>query len=146
MRHSTAIDPSFASDDASRWLTVAGRRRAERIAAKFVASGVNPPAQIISSPFARAVQTAEIFARHIDYQDAITTWASITPNHHDLDGIIFDIHNTDASSLMLSSHEPTVSRLVQQLSGAKVPFPTGAISVLKKQGDGFVVTSHFGDD
>ena len=64
VRHSNAVDPGSPEyeDDSQRPLTEKGRDKMERIASALKGLGAEPD-RILSSPYARAKQTAEILAK-----------------------------------------------------------------------------------
>src|SRR4051812_9306069 len=61
MRHGPAEDSSASGRDADRVLTVAGRERV-RLVAQALMDGAEYPFTIVSSPLARALESAEIVA------------------------------------------------------------------------------------
>src|SRR5260370_21078836 len=71
VRHGIAIDredPKCPSDP-ERYLTPDGIKRTREVA-KSIAAVVDAPKVFISSPYVRAVQTAEIFAEALDFSKA----------------------------------------------------------------------------
>ncbi len=112
-RHGIAEDVSADGSDFSRRLTKEGIDRTRR-AVGGLSRLIDPPEHILSSPKVRAVETArlaaEVFERDITTEDALA--------HEALDPIIEAVRGHRAESLMLVGHEPTFSRLAEQLCTA----------------------------
>ena len=68
VRHGIAIDREDPKcpPDPERYLTEEGVEKTKRVAAAVAALGVTPDL-LLSSPYVRAMQTAEIFASALDY-------------------------------------------------------------------------------
>jgi phosphohistidine phosphatase len=68
VRHGIAIDREDpkCSPDPERYLTEEGIEKTKRVAAAVAALGASPDL-LLSSPYVRAMQTAEIFAGALDY-------------------------------------------------------------------------------
>jgi phosphohistidine phosphatase len=68
IRHGIAIDPEDPKcpPDPDRFLTDEGVDKTKRVAKGIVELGITPDL-LISSPYVRAMQTAEIFAQALDY-------------------------------------------------------------------------------
>lgn len=113
VRHSNAVDPGLSEykDDSQRPLTEKGREKMEWIAAALKRLGLEPDL-IVSSPYARAVQTAEILAKVLKYKKDVTHSDCLFPVA-DADGIVGEINEKYAvDELVLVGHEPSLSALV----------------------------------
>lgn len=99
-------------EDPARPLTAAGRDEVERVAAAAAAAGVRP-ASILHSGKARAQQTAEIFAAHMQPTDGVHSGEGLDPAdepHRARERV----EQADAP-LMLVGHLPHLSRLASLL-------------------------------
>lgn len=133
LRHGIAVDhgtPGYERDS-ERPLTPEGRRKTRLIAGALGKLGVAPDA-ILTSPYVRARQTAEIVAvvlrrkarlhqcPHLACGGSARQLVAEINNHH-----------ANAESLMLVGHEPDLGRLASLLISGK---PDGARIELKKGG------------
>jgi phosphohistidine phosphatase len=116
IRHSNAVEPGTPEyeDDSQRPLTEKGREKMRKIASALRDLGVKPDL-ILSSPFARAAQTAEILAKIMKYKKEIAYSDSLVPvgNTDMLIGEINEKYTVD--ELMLVGHEPSLSALIGTL-------------------------------
>lgn len=116
LRHGIAEDVSPSGSDADRRLTDEGRRKLRQVLAKAKTAGANPEL-MLTSPYVRARQTAEIAAAELGYSSepslserlfpfssALETWEEI----RGLRGV---------SSVMLVGHNPHLSELATRLAG-----------------------------
>lgn len=76
VRHGEAVGSQ--GDDLARFLTYKGRSDARKVAVALAQRGI-VPAQILSSPLVRAVQTAEIFAGALGFDGTVTTDTAFVP-------------------------------------------------------------------
>jgi phosphohistidine phosphatase len=106
LRHGIAEDR--ARRDSDRTLTREGRREVARVARAL--AGMAPPvARIISSPYVRAVQTAEIAAAVTGHEGAVAVDPALVPEA-DPDGVRKLVaKHADAGHLLLVAHEPLLS-------------------------------------
>jgi phosphohistidine phosphatase len=118
MRHGPAEDGADSGDDGDRALTVPGRQRVREVARVLVEVG-EEPAEIITSPLVRAVQTAEIVAVDTKLGDrggSVRTRRELSPG-----GPIAQLARRIASQgrkrVMFVGHEPDLSGLVSSLLG-----------------------------
>lgn len=116
IRHSNAIDPGTPDyeDDSQRPLTEKGRDKMHKIASALKGLGVKPNL-IISSPYIRARQTADILAKVLKYKPELTINEALIPmgNADDIIGEINEKYSVD--ELMLVGHEPCLSGLIGML-------------------------------
>jgi phosphohistidine phosphatase len=113
LRHGTAEDIQAGSSDFGRKLTAAGReevRHAVKCAGPAVA-----PTLILTSPFARAMETAEIAAAVVGYTGNIVCTEALVPTARP-DLVWQEIRSRpDESQILLAGHEPLLSQLTAYL-------------------------------
>jgi len=116
LRHAHAGDPAkWTGDDAVRPLSARGRAQCERLGSFLASIGFRPDA-IVSSPLARALETAELVAGSLG--------AAVTLD--DRLGIGFDmaalgdlVRDSGAwTRLVVVGHDPDFSELLAELTGA----------------------------
>jgi len=114
LRHGIAEDAAPGKPDSDRALTAAGREKLRRVLARAHAAKVKPDL-ILSSPYRRALQTAEIAAEALGYRDQIVQTPTLLPEADPQDtwGEI-RVHKS-GNSLLLASHEPLMSSLLGYL-------------------------------
>src|ERR1700752_467971 len=110
LRHAIAED-SAKGGDAKRALTDEGRKKMKDAAFGF--AQLKPEIDVIfSSPLVRAIQTAEIVARAIEYSDEIETMEQLSPGYGPDAAASRVASLKKFQSVMLSGHEPNCSQLV----------------------------------
>lgn len=114
MRHGPAEDHSRTGRDADRALTPSGRERVRVVAEALVASGEAPLA-ILSSPLARALQTAEIVAS-VAANPTVEVRRELAPGGDKL-GLLAELVRDARKRVMIVGHEPELSGLVERLVG-----------------------------
>lgn len=129
LRHGIAEDGAPGSPDSDRRLTPEGKRKLHETLKAAAQAGVQP-SLILSSPYVRARQTAEIAAGELGYKEEIVTVGALTPDGHPED--VWDEIRTHARerAILLASHEPLCSRMAAFLLGApelQVDFKKGAL-------------------
>lgn len=129
LRHGIAEDAAPGKPDSDRALTSAGREKLRRVLARARAAKVKPNL-ILSSPYRRALQTAETAAEALGYGDPILQTPTLAPDAdpHDTWGEI-RVHKSE-NSLLLASHEPLMSSLLAYLLNTPaltVDFKKGAL-------------------
>lgn len=107
LRHGEA--EAHAANDAARRLTSRGRQDVDSVARQFLANKL-PLRQCISSPYVRAVQTAELFLEQVApglrlHQDAV-----LTPEVRASD-VMKMLEGLTAEQVLLVSHNPLLSEL-----------------------------------
>lgn len=110
VRHAIAEDSADYEDDRLRPLTEKGREKMKKIAHALQEMGVKPDL-IVSSPFVRARQTADILAKGLKYTEEPTHSDFLMPGGepNDMIGEINEKYPVD--ELMLVGHEPNLSAL-----------------------------------
>ena len=132
LRHGIAEDRSSSGRDADRALTEDGKRKIERVLKRAHKAGASPTL-IISSPYLRAMETAEIAARELQYNSEIVRSQRLEP-HASPPDLWSEIRaHRDEPSILLASHEPLCSATLAFLLGstrAMVEFRKGALRAL----------------
>lgn len=129
LRHGIAEEGSAGSSDADRELTSEGRKKLRQVLEAASESGV-APTLILTSPFKRAVQTAEV-ARHLfGYKHQLLHTKALTPGAT-VEQVWEEVRvHRDEASILLVGHNPLFSDLAAYLIGAKaahIHFKKGAI-------------------
>jgi len=131
VRHGTAIDredPKCPSDP-ERFLTGEGVEKTKEVA-KGVARIADAPDLLLTSPYVRAAQTAEIFAAALDYpKQKIRTTDALLPGAEALQLFRELAKDKEHGSVFVFGHGPNVDELIATSLGAK-----NHISALKKAG------------
>ena len=127
IRHSNAVDPGTPGyeDDSLRPLTEKGRDKMKDIAYALKELNVKPDL-IVSSPYVRAQQTAEIVAKVLKYKQELVFSDALVPMGN-ADNVIGEINQKySVDELMLVGHEPCFSILIGTLTAGN---PELAISI-----------------
>lgn len=135
VRHAIAVEHGTAGyKDADRPLTEEGIERMQK-AARGLEHLVDPPDLIVSSPYLRAKQTAEILAVTLQSRDGIVEWPMLTPASAPANALpMLNEQSSVNNSVMLVGHEPHISRLAALLLGTKadaIKFKKGAVCALE---------------
>jgi phosphohistidine phosphatase len=133
LRHGIAVEPGTAGyeHDSDRPLTPEGVSRMREIARALEVLDVKPDA-ILTSPYVRAQQTAEIVATALRLKKHLHVCAHLACGG-DPNQLIAEINRSHAKadSVMLVGHEPYLSSLAVWLTTGK---PGGASLEMKKGG------------
>ncbi len=131
LRHGEAVPARVAGSDTRRWLTVNGRATIRRVAAAAKAEGV-ALTQVYASPLVRAVQTAELLARGLDYEAEVIVRQPLdnAPTAHIL--ALLDQHD-DGDTVALVGHNPSMNTLAGFLTGRRhfPGYPTGGLCLIE---------------
>jgi phosphohistidine phosphatase len=130
VRHGIAIDRTDPKSppEAERPLTAKGVQKSRAAALGLRALKVKPDT-LITSPYVRAAQTAEIFAEALGFApDKIRVSEALKPAA-DPSEIVKEISQWKAKEVMCFGHAPHVDRLIEHLGGAH-----GGFTELKKAG------------
>lgn len=123
VRHGIAVD--WAASDFARELTARGRQRVHTSAKVMKTLGIKPTV-IYASPRLRARQTAEIIAAELGLE---ITLADEVNFGFDLAAVQALSQDLPADSeVMFVGHNPDMSRLVYQLTGASVGMKKGGLA------------------
>jgi phosphohistidine phosphatase len=123
VRHGIAVNrgASGAPAEAERPLTPEGVRKTHATALGLRTLGVKPDV-LITSPYVRAAQTAEIFAEALGYSpEKIRVSEALKPAENPAD-IVRELSRLKAKEVMCCGHAPHVDLLIAHLAGARVPF------------------------
>lgn len=130
VRHGIAIDRTDpkAPAEADRPLTARGVQKTRSAALGLRQLGAKPDV-MITSPFVRAAQTAEIFAEALGFAlDKIRVSESLKPAENPA-SIVKEISSLRAKEVACFGHAPHLDLLIGHLAGAR-----GAFTGLKKAG------------
>ena len=110
LRHGTAEEGRSGGSDAERKLTEAGREEIRR-AVECALKASFAPSLILSSPYVRAIQTAEIAAAVLGYQGTIIRTDALIP--YGSPARVWDEirGRQDETEILLAGHEPLMSQL-----------------------------------
>ncbi len=126
MRHGIAEEIAPGGRDAERALTAEGQKKLKEVLRTAAKAGV-APALILTSPYRRARETAEIAARELGYAGEILETGALTPYAHVQE--MWEevrVHKAE-SSVLVASHEP----LMGHAAGFLVNSPGLRIDVKK---------------
>jgi phosphohistidine phosphatase len=131
VRHGLAIDREEPKcpPDPERYLTEEGMEKTKRVAKGLAALGATP-GLFVSSPYTRAVQTAEIFADALDYsRQKIRRSELLLPGAEPT--LVFRelAREKQASSIFLFGHAPHLDDVIATALGSKKQ-----VTALKKAG------------
>jgi phosphohistidine phosphatase len=130
VRHGIAVDRTDPKcpPEAERPLTARGVQKTRSAALGLRAMGAKPEV-MITSPFVRAAQTAEIFAEALGFAvDKIRVNESLKPAGNPAE-IIKEITHLRAKEVACFGHAPHLDLTIAHLAGARTPF-----TELKKAG------------
>lgn len=126
LRHADAGDPlAWQGDDADRPLSAKGQRQAARLGALLAAAGFLPDT-LISSPKLRARQTADAVARALGLDVVVDLRLGGALDLATIEGILADAG--DARRPLLVGHDPDLSWIASELSGAAIEMKKGALA------------------
>jgi len=130
VRHGIAVDRTDPKSppEAERPLTAKGVQKTRSAALGFAALGAKPDV-LVTSPFLRAAQTAEIFAEALGFSpDKIRVSDTLKPLANPAD-TMKELSQMKAKELACFGHAPHMDLLIAYLAGARGPF-----TELKKAG------------
>jgi phosphohistidine phosphatase len=113
MRHGPAEDVAPSGRDVDRRLTPAGRDRTRLVALELAREGEEPK-RILTSPLARAVETAAVVTEALGTGLQAEVTDALAPGGAALD-LVFELSRAGAKRVMLIGHEPDLSALVSTL-------------------------------
>ncbi len=133
LRHGIAEDAAPGQPDSERALTSDGRKKLRSVLRTAASAGV-APSLILTSPFKRALQTAQIAAEILEYKGELLRTKALEPSS--APKAVWDeirVHK-DEMGILLAGHEPLFSRLTAYLLGSpnlQVEFKKGAIACIE---------------
>jgi len=111
LRHGIAETARPGMKDSDRTLTSEGREKLRRVLKRAKSANVEPGV-ILSSPYRRALETAEVAAKSLDYSREVVSTAVLVPDASPQEVWEEIRSRRDETSLLLASHEPLMSTLV----------------------------------
>ena|ERR1700733_4486116 len=138
LRHGIAEDHSPTGRDVDRALTEEGREKLHRVLKRAAAAGVSP-SLIVSSPYKRALETAEIAASELKYKGEILRSGSLIPDSSPPSVWSEIREHRNEPAILLAGHEPLFSATVAFLLGsthAMVDFRKAALVRIDLHGFG----------
>jgi phosphohistidine phosphatase len=129
LRHGIAEDAHGGMRDEDRKLTAEGRERLAALLRTAVRGRVRP-SLVLTSPYVRAVQTAEMAASELGYSGSVVETKALVPDASPQDVWTEIRTHKDEDSILLASHNPLCSRLPGYFLGApdaQVHFGKGAM-------------------
>ena len=113
-RHGIAEDAKPGQADSRRALTDEGRRKVADVVKAARRSGVTP-SLIVSSPYVRAVETAEIAAREFGFGNGLVQIPALVPSGTP-EEVWEELRlHRDEPSVVMAGHEPLLSHLTGYL-------------------------------
>ncbi len=130
LRHGIAEDGRPGAPDSERALTREGRDKLRRVLQRAHNSGVIP-SLILSSPYRRALETAQVAVEALEYHGEIVRTSVLVPNASPAD-VWEEIRSRRGEhAILLASHEPLMSSLLAHLLAApalQTDFKKGALA------------------
>ncbi|MGH9356432.1 MAG: phosphohistidine phosphatase SixA [Terriglobia bacterium] len=118
MRHGIAADREGSGEDASRPLTPEGKLKLRAVAKGLKSIGVDLD-WIVTSPLRRAVETGEVVADAIAESAPRDVCDALAPGIDSAQEVIaFLARQRSRSRVLLAGHEPDMSGLAAELTGA----------------------------
>jgi phosphohistidine phosphatase len=138
MRHAAAEERASSGRDADRTLSEDGHRRAREVARGL--AELEPGIQLIlTSPYARARQTAEPVARALRLSGRLRETQALEPAS-DPEEILDEIRSEKVEGVLLVGHEPHMGNLLGRLvaghAGLEIPMRKAAVARLSWSGSG----------
>ena len=110
-RHGIAEDGKPGSLDSDRVLTDEGRKKVAEVVRTAKRAGVEP-SLIVSSPYKRAIETAEIAVDGFDYRGDLIQMPALVPHGHP-EKVWSELREyREESSILMAGHEPLMSHLI----------------------------------
>jgi phosphohistidine phosphatase len=126
LRHGSAEPTSPGHPDADRSLTDDGREKLRRVLKRARDAGAEP-SLILSSPYRRAMETAEAAAALLGYQGKVVKTRALVPEASPFDAWDEIRKRGEERAILLASHEPLMSSMVAFLLGS----PTLSVDMKK---------------
>jgi len=110
LRHGIAEDAAPGHSDSERALTGEGKEKLRRVLKRARAADVSP-SLILSSPYKRALETADVAAEVLGYKGKILRTRALTPDASPYDTWSEMREHKDEPAILVASHEPLMSSL-----------------------------------
>ena len=114
LRHAIAEPAGPGLPDAERALTEEGREKLRRVLKRAHGAGVTPTL-ILSSPYRRALQTAEAAATALGYEGKIVETRALVPEAPPFAAWEELRKRSEEKAVLLASHEPLMSTMASFL-------------------------------
>ena len=119
LRHGIAEERAPGKADRTRALTEKGRQKLRRVLERAQAARVSP-SLILTSPYLRTVQTAEMAAEVLQYRGSIVHCPALQPDSN-VNSIWQAVRkHPDQSAILLSGHEPLLGEFLSFLLGSNL--------------------------
>ena len=134
LRHGIAVEPAEAASDPARTLSAEGKKKMKHIARGMKALELSFDL-VLSSPYARARETAEIVAGEFGIL-SVLEFTPLLEVGGDPSALLQELaaRGGDISDVLLVGHEPQLSRLISHLlsgnSGLSVTMKKGGLCKL----------------
>ncbi len=116
LRHGIAADGEAGQPDSVRTLTPEGRKKLRAMLRSAKAAGV-APSLILTSPYKRAVQTAQLAAAALDYGGELLRTNALVPGSTP-EAVWEEVRvHRDQRQILLAGHEPLLSAAAAFLLG-----------------------------
>jgi len=130
LRHGIAEEGIAGQPDSERALTSEGRKKLRSILRSAAAAGVSP-SLIVTSPYRRAVQTAQLAAEVLGYGGELLRTKALVPGSTP-QAVWEEVRiYRDAGQVLLSGHEPLLSATTGFLLGTpslEIEFKKGSMA------------------
>lgn len=130
LRHGIAEDGEPGKPDSDRALTAEGKKKL-RAVLDVAADGGVCPALIVTSPYRRAVQTADLAVETLEYRGDVLRSRTLLPDSDPQQAWEEIRLHKDLDSILMAGHEPLFGRLAAYLLGCptlQVDFKKGALA------------------
>ena len=118
LRHGIAEDAAIGQSDDSRKLTEEGRKKTRRVMARAARAEVNPDV-ILTSPYPRALATAEIAKEELRFTGDLINTEQLVP-YANVFELWEEIRNySQADEIMVVGHNPLLCDLATWLIGGR---------------------------
>lgn len=147
IRHADAVDAGERGvKEAERYLTGRGRTEIRRVAEKLAVLGVGLDG-MLTSPLVRAVQTAEIVAAALGFDEPVEACPALEAGRWTRKSIAEALADRSSSgSYALVGHNPDMEQIASALLKAScdaVPFKKGTVCLIEVKGEPFKDEARF---
>ncbi len=131
LRHGEAVAHDSRSSDAERELTPRGERQSADAGAALAKLGIELAA-CYTSPRVRARDTARLACQSLNVEPEVVQALSAGFATEDLDEML--LAQEPGAHILIVGHEPDLSQLVHDLTGARVKLPKGGVAAIELEG------------
>ena len=136
VRHAEAAPRQGDRPDDWRELTAAGRRQARQLGKRLRADGEQWDG-ILTSPLARAIQTAEALACGLKFKGPLQVAGALIPGNGSWQSYLDAAASVSgAKAIALIGHDPDLSAIASEVLGRRVRLAKGSILALSVDGSG----------